>query len=277
MSASSSRKKSPRPLGRPPKVTTVRINNIAVLYEALRESDRGVPLVTVIGSLSKANPEEAHLKLKRGWRTILPKWRELGWREKELLRQLALDRAGDASTFNLNLGTALLASHTYGDRESRNSLRDRVAKALRREFERDVPFTMTLEVDPGGRLHVHGSAAIGHLDRERLESCLKRAGGEWGHKSGEAFQAKADRLSWPQGWAEYITKLLTPRNPVQAKAVIAKSHSMDSLANSLYTDIVRFLRDHSESVETLRVGYTTEAGDESTEILRSLLSKAIGR
>ena len=253
-SVRSNRKKPKRPVGRPNKITTVRVSNINVLAEALMCLDRGDPLVsiTLLSNNTEEEQEEAeeghHVKLKRGSRTILPQWRELSPTEKDLLRHWALFRRGPASSFTLNLGTALLATLTYGDKRSRNTLRDRVAKQLLRAFGKDIPFTLTMELDNDGRLHTHGSVAVGEPDHPRARRALEQAGGEWGHPRGGKHQADLEELYTPERWAFYLSKLLQSTGAVEPSLVTTKSRSADRMARQLHSDMLELLVTHADAI-----------------------------
>lgn len=267
---SSSRKKLPRPVGRPHKLDNVRAQNIAALYDALRREQCGEPLVSITASLSDP-ASDSHLIIKRNWRTLLPKWRELNTLTKDLLRHCALHRRG-ASAFSLNLGDDVLSTHSYGDIRSRNSLRNRITKALREEFDKDVPFTFTMELDRDNRLHLHGSVGVTRAEHGRLRECLRKAGGKWGHSSGHAFQVRPDDLLHPDAWHKYIGKDFRPGNPVKAKHSIAKSRSADDMAKSLYAEMLHFLQDHANELDTVRVNYET-GREEGIRLIGSFFSQ----
>lgn len=217
----------------------------------------GTPLVRIINALS--DPEAlGHLIIKRRWRTVLPKWRELNAVTKDLLRHCALHQI-EAFAFSLNLGEEVLATHGYGDVRSRNSLRNRIAKELREEFKSDVPFTFTIEADSSGRLHLHGSVGVAIANRERVKNCLKKAGGKWAHSGGQAFQIKLENLYNPAQWHAYLAKEFSPSDPVAAKRLVAKSRSADRLAKALYDEMLQFLQDHAKNLDVARVGYLTSA------------------
>jgi len=254
---------------------SLRARNIAALYDALRRKESGEPLVSITASLSDSEKPN-HLIIKRKWRTILPAWRTLSAVTKDLLRYLALERI-QATAFTIDLGNDLLATHSYGEVTSRNSLRNRVAKALRAEFDEDVPFTFTMEVNRHGRLHLHGSVGITHANRSRLMACLQKAGGRWAHSGGHIHQVHLKDLYTPQVWHEYLTKGFRASNPVRPKQAIAKSHSADRLAKALYEEMLDFLQDYASDLDAARVGYVASLDAESTRLISSFFRKRFGQ
>jgi hypothetical protein len=111
-------------------------------------------------------------------------------------------------TFSLNLGTALHDSLTPGSTSARDTVRNRISRALQSKFRRKVPFIMVLEETYQGRLHVHGVIQATRDEMSIVDVALRAAGGPWTAHRGEDRQLVVKPTWGAHGWWEYVIKRL---------------------------------------------------------------------
>jgi hypothetical protein len=121
---------------------------------------------------------------------------------------VALDEAMETLTFSLNLGTALHDTLTPGSTSARDTVRNRISRALQSKFRRKVAFIMVLEETHQGRLHVHGVIQATRDEMSTADAALRAAGGTWTAPRGEERQLVIKPTWGAHGWWEYVVKRL---------------------------------------------------------------------
>jgi hypothetical protein len=144
--------------------------------------------------------------IAKGRRTALPSWRNLSPEAQLLFGLVALDEKMETLAFSLNLGTALLDSLTPGSTAARNTVRNRIARALKAKVGRKVPFVVVLEQTADGRLHAHGVVQVSRDEQRQTDSALKLAGGAWTAARGETHQLRLTPVWGSCGWWDYVMK-----------------------------------------------------------------------
>jgi len=129
------------------------------------------------------------------------KWRDTSPELRVWYLHKALATLGTVYSFTLNLSPEI---ETDARKQSNpeNWLHRRIARQLKRQFGREVPFLAVVEEDEG-RLHVHGEFLIEKHESKRARKALRCAGGEW--VQNRQHQAKT-RHAPDLGWASYIVK-----------------------------------------------------------------------
>jgi hypothetical protein len=162
---------------------------------------------------------------------------------------LALASQDDALAFSLNLGTKVLRTMRFLDTQSRNTLRNRIARFLKKEFGLPIRFVFILELDPHGRLHAHGVLGIDPSYLVRVNRALCKAGGAWDaslpHK-----QCHAEPIYDAAGWASYIAKDMSKLSVQQQTSLIGWSQPMKAIAKAFHNQLRQWLLLNKDAMPT---------------------------
>jgi hypothetical protein len=136
-----------------------------------------------------------------------------------------------------------------GQRGTRDQIRNRIARTLKAEFGRKVPFLVVLETDGDGRLHTHGIVGLAASDLDRAAVALCKAGGKWTSALPQR-QVKLDPIYNPVGWWRYITEDLGAVPEEQRRLWIGWSQPLKATAKTFYESVRTWWIQNADDLST---------------------------
>lgn len=123
---------------------------------------------------------------------------------KVVFSNRALAMSGRAYAFTLDLSPKEIAAANDNAKGFTDYFKRRISRNLKRMAGVATPiFLFGVDVNPAGRLHLHGGIEANDNDLDAIKAALVAAGGVWAHKRGQHYQCDLQPMYTPDVWADY--------------------------------------------------------------------------